>query len=99
MAKQAVSYLNSPIKIVENSKTAKYKQKYLNSVVNGKGNSAATGAVPLSYEENKEGLPIKVWWQTLLDSGSDGDLLFITKKQLKNIPCLLYTSPSPRDQA
>ena len=78
--------INSPIKIVENSKSAKYKNKYLNQVVNGKGISAAIGAVPISYKDNKEGLPTEVWWQTLLDSGSDGDLLFITKKQLKNIP-------------
>ena len=78
--------INSPIKIVENSKSAKYKIKYLNQVVNGKGISAAIGAVPISYKDNKEGLPTEVWWQTLLDSGSDGDLLFITKEQLKNIP-------------
>ena len=36
--------------------------------------------------KNIAGLPPQVWWRILLDSGSDGNLLFITKQQMKNIP-------------
>ena len=34
---------------------------------------------------NMGGETPKVWWQTLLDSGSDGDLLFVSKRALKHI--------------
>ena len=70
---------SAPIKIVENL-------SYTNKVVKGAGSCAAIAAVPYQHPKNIEGLPPQVWWRTLLDSGSDGDLLFITKEQMKNIP-------------
>jgi hypothetical protein len=71
---------SAPIKIVETY------PNYANNVVKGAGICAAIVAVPYKHIKNIEGLPPQVWWRTLLDSGSDGDLLFITKSQLKNIP-------------
>ena len=43
---------------------------------------------PMSYKrtKNTKGLPPQVWWITLLDSSLDGNLLFITKLKLNNIP-------------
>ena len=70
---------SAPIKIVENL-------SYTNKVVKGTGTCAAIAAVPYKHPKNIEGLPPQVWWRSLLDSGSAGDLLFITKQQMKNIP-------------
>ena len=63
---------SAPIKIVENL-------SYTNRVVKSTGTCAAIAAVPYKNIKNIEGLPPQVWWRSLLDSGSDGDLLFITK--------------------
>ena len=71
---------SAPIKIVETYPS------YANNVVKGAGIAAAIVAVPYKHLKNREGLPPQVWWRTLLDSGSDGDLLFITKSKRKNIP-------------
>ena len=42
--------------------------------------------MPYKHSQNIEGLPHQVWWGSHLDSGSDGNLLFITKQHMKNIP-------------
>ena len=79
-----------PIKIADRkSDTADFK------VVEGDGISAAVSALPL-FKSNKHP---KRAWRVLLDSGSDGDLVFVNKKVLKDIrhadrfrPCKWQTS-------
>ena len=58
---------------------------YTNEVIKGVGICAVIIAVPCKHVKNIEELPPQVWWKILLDSTSDGDLLFIAKPQLKNI--------------
>ena len=70
---------SAPIQIVENL-------SYTNKVIKGAGRCAAITAVPCEHPTNIEVLPPQVWLRSLLDSGSGGDLLFITKRQTKNIP-------------
>ena len=59
---------------------------YSNKAVKGVGVCPTIVAVPHKQIKNIEGLPPQVWWRTLLDSGSDGDLLFTTTRQMKKIP-------------
>ena len=70
---------SAPINIVENT-----LDNY--NVVQGARICTAVVTVPYKYIKNIEALPPQVWGRTLLDSGSDGDLLFIKKSKLKNIP-------------
>ena len=69
-------------KNVQNANSALIKIEenlsYTNKVVKGAGTCAAIAAVPHKHPKNIEGLPPQVWWRSLLDSGSDGDQLFIT---------------------
>ena len=65
-----------PIKITETK-----SDSVDNTVVEGEGVSAAVLAVPLLKSDKKP----KRAWRVLLDSGSDGDLVFVNKKVLKNI--------------
>jgi hypothetical protein len=71
---------SAPIKMIE------AYPSYSNKVIKGAGICAAMVDVPSKHIKHIEGIPSKIWWRTLLDSGSDGDLLFITKRQMKNIP-------------
>ena len=80
---------SAPIKIVETY------PNYKNNVVKGAGICAAIVAVPYKHKKNIEGLPPQVWWRTLLDSGSDGDLLFVTKNKLKTFHMKRGTQPKP----
>ena len=66
-----------PIKIADN----KSDSAHTNKVVEGDGISAAVLAVPLLKSDKKP----KRAWRVLLDSGSDGDLVFVNKKVLKDI--------------
>ena len=68
-----------PIKIVD--KTTLLPKK---AVVKGKGVSAILAAIPHFKHSFKE--QPKRAWKCLLDSGSDGDLILIKKKDLHNIP-------------
>ena len=73
-----------PINIVDYKSSGKESanEKHLfKNVVEGEGVSAAVLAQPL-LKHNK---PAKRAWRVLLDSGSDGDLAFVHKKDLKNI--------------
>ena len=79
-----------PIKIAETKSDSAD-----NTVVEGEGVSAAVLAVPLLKSDKKP----KRAWRVLLDSGSDGDLVFVNKKVLKDIrsedrfrPCRWETS-------
>ena len=69
-----------PIKIVE--KPLQNRKQ----VVNGEGISAVVAATVVLIKKIKKQQPQTKAWRVLLDSGSDGDLIFITKKDLKNIP-------------
>ena len=66
-----------PIKFVEKSTNKLQKQ-----VINGDGISATVVAVPKYKNAKKK----QDFWQILLDSGSDGDLLFVQKGSKKRIP-------------
>ena len=70
-----------PINIAENNSGNKSAKHLYNAVVEGDGISAAVLAKPL-LKTNKQP---KRAWRVLLDSGSDGDLAFVSKKSLKNI--------------
>ena len=78
-----MSILNSktlPIKIVEKPlQSSKH-------VVNGTGISAVIAETVFLTNKIEKQQPQQKAWQVLLDSGLDGDLIFITKKNLKNIP-------------
>ena len=66
-----------PIKIADN----KSDSAHTNKVVEGDDISAAVLTVPLLKSDKKP----KRAWRVLLDSGSDGDLVFVNKKVLKDI--------------
>ena len=66
-----------PIKFVE-----KHSNKLQKQVVKGNGISATIVAIPKHKSSKKS----KDLWRVLLDSGSDGDLLFIHRDSNKNIP-------------
>jgi hypothetical protein len=70
---------NPPIKIVD--KTTKTPKM---AVVKGEGISAIVAAMPI-FKYGKREHPKRAW-KCLLDSGSDGDLILIKKKDLQNIP-------------
>ena len=69
-----------PIKFVETYPS------YSNKVVKGATICATIVAVLYKHITNIEGLPPQAWWRTLLDRGSDSDLLVNTKIRMKNIP-------------
>ena len=52
--------------------------------VNGDGISTVIAAIPYFKDGNKE--QPKQAWKYLLGSGSDGNLIFIRKRALRNIP-------------
>ena len=66
-----------PIKIVEKP------LQNLKQVVNGEEIRAVVAATVVLIKKIKKQQPQKKDWQVLLDSGSDGDLIFITKKGSK----------------
>ena len=76
-----------PIKILEKPLQTR-KQ-----VVNGTGISAVVAATVFLTNKIEKQQPHQKAWRVLLDSGSDGDLIFITKKNLKNIPHKKRYSP------
>ena len=81
--------VKTPIKTVEKSPT----QEVGNKVVKGNGISAAIAAVPFHKYNQKQKQPKKAW-TVLIDSGSDGNLIFVTKEGLKNIPHVKRYAPS-----
>ena len=77
--KNPVNLPSTPIKVAN-------LKKYCEKVVTGEGVHCCIESVPINHFENIEGNLPTVWYKTLLDSGSDGDLIFVTKEQLKQIP-------------
>ena len=73
-----------PIKFVE-----KHSNKLQKQVVKGNGISATIVAIP-KYKNAKKS---KDLWQILLDSGSDGDLIFVHRDSNKDIPCKERIAP------
>ena len=71
-----------PIKIVENKQTILHKV-FENSVVKGSGLTTTCVAIVQQNEHNKK---LKRVLRVLLDSGSDGDLLFVHKGSKAIIP-------------
>ena len=63
-----------PINIVENL-------GYTNKVVKGAGICAAISAISYKHIENLERLTPQVYWKTLLYSGPDDNMLFITQRK------------------
>lgn len=72
---------STPIKI-----TSTNKNKYCDEVVTGKGVSCSIESVPINHTNSTEGKLPTVWYNNLLDSGLDGNLIFVTQDQLKMIP-------------
>ena len=75
---------------VQNANIAQIKKvepypSYSNKVVKGTDICVVIAVLPYKHIKNIKGLPPQVQWRTLLDSGSDGDLLFNTKRQMNNI--------------
>ena len=52
----------------------------------GCGVSSSIEAVPKNHKTVKKWEVPKIWYHILLDSGSDGDMMFITIDNLKNVP-------------
>ena len=69
---------NPPIKIVDKT-TITPKM----AVVKGEGSSKIVVAMPI-FKYGKREHPKRAW-KCLLDSGSDGDLILIKKKDLQNL--------------
>ena len=73
-----------PINFVE-----KHSDKLQKQVVKGDGISATIVATPKHKNPKKS----KDLWRVLLDSGSDGDLLFVHRESNKHIPCKERIAP------